>query len=222
MLKADFHMHTDYSPDSIMSPQSMVDRCVKVGLNCIAVTDHNTVQGALEVQRIAPFRVIIGEEINSTDGEITGLFLSEGIPRDLTPLETAQRIKEQGGLVSIPHPFDSLRRSVITSSALEAIIPYADIVEVFNSRNSWDSANQRAHELAVEHGLLTSGVSDSHTTWELGRTYVEMPDFDGTPEGFKEALAQGTIVAKKTNPLIHVVSTATKLKRRFLGGGRRN
>ena len=209
-------MHTHYSRDSIMSPEDLVARCVRVGLNCIAVTDHNTIEGALAVKAIAPFTVIVGEEVASAEGEITGLFLSETIPPGLTHLETATRIKAQGGVVSIPHPFDRFRRAVITSKALEEILPYADVVEVFNSRNSLSGADRKAYEFAEQHGLLASGVSDAHTTLELGRTYVEMPEFDGSPEGFKKALAAGRIAARRTSPLIHVVSTLTKLKRKLL------
>ena len=209
-------MHTDYSRDSIMSPEDLVARCLKVGLNCIAVTDHNTIEGALAVRAIAPFMVIVGEEVASAEGEITGLFLSETIPPGLTHLETVTRIKEQGGVVSIPHPFDRFRRAVITPKALEEILPYADIVEVFNSRNSLSGDDRKAYEFAERHGLLASGVSDAHTTLELGRTYVEMPEFDGSPEGFKEALAAGRIVARRTSPLIHVVSTLAKIKRKLL------
>ena len=210
-------MHTHHSPDSRMSPRDLVARCVKVGLNCVAVTDHNTVAGAMEVREIAPFIVIVGEEVASAGGEITGLFLKETVPRGLTPVETAQAIKDQGGLVSIPHPFDRFRRSVIVRQAIQDILPYADIVEVFNARNTFSADDRKAHELAQEHGLLTSGVSDAHTFMELGRTYVEMPEFDGTPEGFKAALAQGRIVGRRMNPLIHVVSTLNKVKGRLLG-----
>ena len=217
MLKADLHMHTHFSPDSEMSPDELVARCVNVGLNCIAVTDHNTIEGALAVRDVAPFIVIVGEEIKSSEGEITGLFLKEAIPRGLAPAETVGHIKEQGGLVSMPHPFDRFRGSVITRRGLEEILPSIDIVEVFNSRNNLNSDDRKAHEFAEQHGLLTSGVSDAHTPMELGRTYVEMPEFDGTPEGFKEALARGKIVGRRTNPLIHVVSTFIKVKKRLLG-----
>ena len=216
-MRVDLHMHTRFSPDSEMSPEALVKRCVKVGLDCIAVTDHNTIEGAREVKRIAPFRVIVGEEVGSSDGEITGLFLEEAVPRGLSPLETVKLIKSQGGLVSIPHPYDRFRSSVITPRGIDEVLPYADIVEIFNSRNSLDADNRKAVELAEERGLLVSGVSDAHTPMELGRTYVEMPDFDGTPEGFKRALAQGTIVARKTSPLIHVLTTLTKAKKRLLG-----
>jgi predicted metal-dependent phosphoesterase TrpH len=193
----------------------MVRRCSEVGLNCIAVTDHNTIEGAVAVRRIAPFTVILAEEVGSSEGEITGLFLEETVPRGLSPVETAKRIKDQGGLVSIPHPFDRFRRSVISRRALGEILPYADIVEVFNSRNNLSADDDKAQEFAQEHGLLTSGVTDAHTTMELGRTYMEMPEFDGTPEGFKDALANGRIVGRRMTPLIHVATTLTKLKKRL-------
>jgi predicted metal-dependent phosphoesterase TrpH len=200
-----------------MRPDRLVKRCVKVGLGCVAVTDHNTIEGALAVRAIAPFTVIIAEEVGSTAGEITGLFLTETIPAGLSPLETVRRIKDQGGLVSIPHPFDRFRRHVISPEALAQILPHADIVEAFNSRNNMGADDVTAQELAAEHGLLVSGVSDAHTTLELGRTYVEMPEFDGTAEDFKRALGQGRIVGRRMTPLIHVATTFTKIKKRLLG-----
>ena len=218
MLKVDLHLHTQYSPDSVMSIENLVDRCIEVGLNCIAVTDHNTIEGALEVQRVAPFMVIIGEEIQSTAGEITGLFLKEEIPKGLEPVDTAKRIKEQGGLVSLPHPFDRFRGEVISPQALEEVLPYTDIVEVFNSRNNLEADDRKAYEFAEEHGLVASGVSDAHTSLELGRTYVEIPEFDGTPAGLKNALARGRIIARRTSPFIHVVTTFTKIRKRISQG----
>jgi len=221
LLKADLHIHTDFSTDSLLSPEDLVKRCLKVGLNCIAVTDHNTTEGAFVVQRLAPFMVIVGEEVKSDQGEITGLFLKESIPRDLSPMETVKRIKDQGGLVSIPHPFDRFRRSVISEEALEEIVPQADIIEVFNARNNLKSDDRKAYEFAEQHGLLTSGVSDAHTTFEVGRTFMEMPEFDGTPQDFMDSLAQARIQARRTSPLIHVLTTFTKIQKRLMGGRRR-
>jgi hypothetical protein len=210
-------MHTHFSPDSQVSPERLVARCEQVGLNCIAVTDHNTTEGAKAVRRIAPFLVIIGEEVLTSEGEVTGLFLTETIPSGLSPIETARKIKDQGGLVSIPHPFDRFRREVISRSALEEVAQYADIIEVFNARNNLSADDRKAADFARDHGLLTSGVSDAHTTMELGRTYVEMPEFDGTPEGFKLALGQGVIIGRRMTPLIHVITSLTKIKKRLLG-----
>ena len=214
MLKVDLHMHTHFSPDSEAAPEAIVARCLEVGLDCIAVTDHNTIDGALAVQRLAPFTVIVGEEIRSADGEIAGLFLQEPVPRGLPAAETARLIKAQGGIVSIPHPFDRFRRGVIDEAGLREVLPYADIVEVFNARNTLESSDRRAEALAQSHGLLRSAVSDAHTPYELGRAYVEMREFDGTPEDFIAALAEGRTVGRRTTPLIHCLTTLTKLKRR--------
>lgn len=221
LLKADFHMHTHFSRDSVISPERMVARCQQMGLNCIAVTDHNTMEGALAVQRIAPFMVVLGEEVGTSEGEIIGLFLKEPVPRGLSPLETVKRIKDQGGLVSIPHPFDRLRRQVISQRALEDVLPYVDIIEVFNSRNTFQADNRKAREFAERHHLVGAGVSDAHTVGELGHTCVEMPEFDGTPEGLMRSLAQGRIVGRPSSPLVHVTTTFIKLKRRLLGQRRR-
>jgi len=210
-------MHTSFSPDSNVSPEMLVARCVQVGLNCIAVTDHDTIEGALATQRVANFTVIVGEEVRSSGGEITGLFLTETVPCGLSPTETATRIKGQGGLVSIPHPFDRFRRGAIGRRALDEIVPYVDIVEVFNSRNILAADDRKARDFAQQQGLLATGVSDAHTTIELGRTYIEMPEFDGTPDGFKRTLAEGTIVGRRMSPLIHVVTTFTKLKKLLSG-----
>ena len=215
MPRIDLHMHTHFSPDSILEPQEMVDRCLEMGLDCIAVTDHNTIEGALEVRDLAPFPVIVGEEIKSLGGEIIGLFLCKEVPKARPPLETVKRIKDQGGLVAIPHPFDHFRRSVIKRSALEEILPYVDIVEAFNARNTLQRDNRKALELALQHDILTSAVSDSHTRVELGRTYVEIPDFDGTAQGLRLALAQGTLVRHQITPFIHFLTTFTKVQKRL-------
>ena len=210
-------MHSHFSPDSEVSPEAMAKRCADVGLDYVAVTDHNSIEGSVAVKAIAPFNVIIGEEVGSAAGEITGLFLKETIPAGLTALQTVERIKDQGGLVSIPHPFDRFRSHVIDKAALHEIIPYIDIVEGFNSRNNLARDDRKAQEFARTHGFITSGVTDAHTTMEIGRTYVEMPEFDGSPEDFLRALAAGRIVGRRMTPLIHVLTTLTKIKKRIKG-----
>lgn len=213
-------MHTHFSPDSETDPDKLVKRCLKVGLELIAVTDHNTIEGALKVKDSAPFPVIIGEEIKTSAGEITGLFLKETIPPGLSPIDTAHRIKDQGGLVSLPHPFDRFRSEVIDGKAIDELIPLLDIVEIFNSRNNLSADDRKAEKFAKEHNLLTSGVSDAHTLMELGRTYVQMPEFDGTPSDFKIALSKGTIVGKRMSPLIHITTTLTRIKKKIIGRDR--
>ena len=187
----------------------------------MAITDHNTICGALQIREMAAFQVIIGEEIGTKDGEIIGLFLEEAIPRGLSALETVKLIKDQGGLVSIPHPFDHFRSSVINPEALIAITPYIDIIEVFNARNTLQADNEKAYQMSVREGIVGSAVTDSHTLVEIGRSYVDADDFDGTPSGLMVALENGNLVTKKINPLIHVVTTVTKLRKRLLGFNKR-
>jgi predicted metal-dependent phosphoesterase TrpH len=212
MIRGDFHMHTRYSHDCMVEPEALVKRCQEVGLSCIAVTDHNTIKGARAVQAIAPFRVILGEEIKTTAGEITGLFLTEEVPPGLTPADTVRRIKEQGGLVSLPHPFDRMGRSPLAPRFIDELLPYVDLVEAFNARTLLMRDNAQGHQMAVNHGLLVTAVSDAHTLGELGRSYTEMPEFDGTPEGFKAALIEARLMERRSSPLVHLYSTINKFR----------
>ena len=214
MLKADLHSHTHYSRDSIISPETYVRRCLALGINCVAVTEHNNIEGALAVQKLAPFKVIIAEEIKTSHGELTGLFLREPVPPDLSPEEIIERIKAQGGLVSLPHPFDRIRREPLRDHARQRILKQLDIIEVYNSRTTFQRDNERARRLAEELGLPMGAGSDAHSPWELGTTYVEMPDFEG-PDEFLEALRRGRIVGRPANPLVHVISTLAKARTRL-------
>src|SRR3990172_6711596 len=113
LQRIDLHTHTHYSPDGIPSPKRFVEACHRKGLTCVAVTDHNTIRGALAVKEIAPFTVIVGEEIRSSEGEIIGLFLGEEVHAGLPAEETIERIRAQAGLVSLPHPLDRFRGGVV-------------------------------------------------------------------------------------------------------------
>ena len=164
-MRADFHMHTYYSRDCATSPETLVARALRMGLGCIAVTDHNTIRGGQVAAKIAPFPVIVASEVKTTHGEITGLFLTEEVPRGLSPMETVERIKAQGGLVSIPHPYDSVRTSVLSADAMVEVLPHADIIEAFNARNvfQWRGRTRegrRRRARARRHGRqrLTSSV----------------------------------------------------------------
>ena len=209
-MNIDLHVHTNYSPDSFMNPEKAVLQSRKVGLDCIAITDHNTINGALEAKRLFNANVIVGEEIKSLGGEITGLYLQENVPKGLSPLETVKLIKDQGGLVSIPHPFDYFRGSVIDKKSLEMIIDYIDIVESFNGRNTLNKSNVKALEFANSNNILSSAVSDAHTLMELGRTYVNVREFNGTALGLMESLKTAKLICNPINPLIHMLTTVTK------------
>ena len=164
---------------------------------------------------MADFPVIIGEEVTTADGELTGLFLTEPIPRGLSATETARRIKDQGGLVSIPHPFDVFRRNVITPNALAEVVKLADIIEGFNARNTFKSTNAKAKELAASVGLPMTAVTDSHTAMEVGRTYTELTIDEVTPQALLSAIASAQLVERPITPLIHFLTTMAKVRKRL-------
>src|SRR5579883_3364798 len=134
-VRADLHSHTHFSRDGWTTPEQYVQRAIERGITVAAISDHNNLDGAWAVRAIAPFKVIVSEEIRSTEGEIIGYFLHDPVPRGLTPEETVRAIREQGGIVGIPHPFDRWRSSAISLGALNRIIADVDVIEVFNARN---------------------------------------------------------------------------------------
>lgn len=217
MIKADLHIHTCYSIDCLTPLEKIVTRCLELGINCVAVADHNTIAGAVKLKDIAPFRVVIAEEIATTAGEIMGLFLNADIRQGFSPRETILQIRNQGGLVAIPHPFGrSLSRHASTLTSTE-ILSQVDIIETFNSRTPFSNSIRRAGTLATEQGKAASAGSDAHTLDEIGRAYVEMAEFDG-PADFLNSLARGQIFGRRSSYLTHFASTWAKIRNHILGG----
>lgn len=210
-MKADLHIHTKYSMDCSTPLDKIVNRCLELGINCIAIADHNTTEGALEMQSLAPFPVIVAEEIMTTQGEIMGMFLKESVPRGLSLGETVSRIKAQEALVCIPHPFDTLLRHGLGGKKIEEIIDQIDVLEVFNSRTLFCHHLNQARAFAQKHGIPGSAGSDAHTVYEIGNAYVEMPGFEGGDD-FLNALVRGKVYGHRTNPLIHFSNARTRLK----------
>ncbi len=199
-IRLDLHSHTYYSHDSLLKPEHFVEACLRNGINCIAVTDHNEVDGAKQIQKIAPFQVIVGEEIRTADGEITGLFLRERIPPNLSAEETVERIKDQKGLVYVPHPFATGVYMRLKKSKLDALIRRVDVIEGWNSRGILKSADERAQAYARAHNKPFAAGSDAHSRFEIGAAYMEMDAFRGKGD-FLEKLKSGTLVGRKTSIL---------------------
>ncbi len=213
LFKADFHIHSEHSMDCSMSLEQIIKRCQETGINCIAIADHGTTDGALKMQTLAPFPVIVAEEIMTPHGEIMGMFLRETIPSGLSVGETIARIKAQGGLVCIPHPFDLFRGgSALNSRVLESIVEQIDIIEIFNARTPLLKTLEEVQAFAEKHGLPGSVGSDSHIPAEIGNAYMEMPEFQGK-EDFLQALAQGKIFGNRTNLLARLGSLWARLKK---------
>lgn len=212
-MKVELHSHTRHSRDCFLSYDGIIDVCRRRGIGALAVTDHNEIDGAFELQRRAPFPVIVGEEIFSAQGEIIGLFLKEFIPRDLSARETVARIKGQGGLVYVPHPFDSYRKGAVGRETLDEIRADVDLLEVLNARNIRHEDDDRALRYAYEHGLVMAAGSDAHSLGEFGNAYLDMEPFDG-PRDFLAKARQGRIRGRHSTALVHLLSSYAKTHKR--------
>ena len=165
----------------------------------MAVTDHGEIDGALEIAKIAPFKVIIGEEVLTPYGEIIGLFIKEKIASPCSPEEAISKIKKQGGIVVIPHPFDTLRSTALKPEILEKLIKeeVVNALEGINGRVIYASHNKAAQKHAREHQLLITAGSDSHRVDEIGNVFLEMPEFE-TPCEFLASLKEAGIVDRRS------------------------
>lgn len=174
-VRADFHSHTCYSHDAYQTPRELVERAREVQLDRIAVTDHHTIDGALRARDIDPERVIVGEEITSRCGiDVIGLYLTKRIAPRLPLEQVVDEIRNQGGVVYLPHPFAYL---VTARQRAERALPLADIIEIWNSRAFYAPWNRRALELARERGVAEAAGSDGHFSFELGRAVTILPSF---------------------------------------------
>ena len=213
MLKADLHIHSEYSMDCSTTLEKIIKTCEKKKINCIALTDHGAIEGALKLKKIAPFQVIVGEEILTTRGEIMGLFLHEVIPSGLSIEESIRRIKEQGGLFCAQHPFDKIRPDALKSEVMDEIANQIDVVEIFNSRNPLKRSSEQAKEFARTHDLPGIAGSDAHAAFEIGNAYIEMPEFKDKNE-FITALRQGKITGKRASAIGRINSLWAKIYNR--------
>ncbi len=205
MLKADLHCHTVYSPDSCNRLDWVIRRCVATGINCLAVTDHDEIEGALKLKKIAPFPVIPGEEIDTGQGEIIGLFLKQRI-RPMQGMEdTIGEIGSQGGLAYLPHPLSICRNQPLDVGVIQGLLSKVDIVELFNSRTRRESADHAwLAEWIRRGGVVISAGSDAHAPHELGNVLIEMDDFS-SPQEFLRSLANARFSMKKTSTFLRAV-----------------
>jgi len=200
----DLHLHTVFSPDSDTALSDIEPYCLAHGVTGIAVTDHDTIEGALRLRDMArSLRVIVGEEMTTRDGDVIGLFLKERIPPGLSALETMQAIHAQGGLVYLPHPFDKARARRTGGASLSAIIEHVDIVETFNGKAGRDRYNLMASEFARRHHKIAGGGSDAHSLRAIGTVTNEFdaPDAFASPAEFLACLATAHLVGHRRSPI---------------------
>jgi predicted metal-dependent phosphoesterase TrpH len=211
---ADFHIHTRFSRDSLLTEERFLKVAVERGLTHVCVTNHNNVEGAIAVRDKArelglddSITVILGEEVSTADGEVVGLFLEKTIPKGLSANETADEIHRQGGLVSIPHPFDPFRGSHIREGPLRNLAETGkiDAIEVFNCRVTFQRHNVEAAEFAARHGIPGIAASDSHSSFEVAMAFNALPAFTTAAE-LKAGLPDNDWHASRSSVWIHATT----------------
>lgn len=210
-IRADLHTHTRHSLDAFPAPADVVRRAAEVGLDRIAVTDHGSIEGAFEAKELDPGRVIVGEEVRcACRTEVIGLFLTRHVPDGLTVEETVDRIRDQGGVVYVPHPFAYLR---MPGERARRALALADVVEVINARAFLPLWNRQARRAADRREIPGGAGSDAHRLTELGRAHVRLPEFRDA-RGFLEAVARAEPrLLRTTGPEGHLLSVGWKAAR---------
>ncbi len=197
-IVADLHMHTSWSHDCSIDAAELVDHAEAEGLGAIAVTDHNLFGGALEVLDLARGReliVIPGEEVKTDDqGELIGLFLEREIPRGMSFGDTIVAIREQGGLVYVPHPFDRLH-AIPDPRTLHRHLADIDVLEVYNARLLFEAFNDEALRFARKYNLTMGAGSDAHVLQGVGTGALRMRAFRD-PEEFLISLRTAEVLRR--------------------------
>lgn len=204
-VNVELHCHTCYSKDSLMTPAKLLAVARRRRIHRLAVTDHNTIEGALEAQALDPARFIAGLEIMTTEGELLAYFVKEHVPAGLSPEDTIGRLRLQGAIIGVSHPYDSIRHGSWDEDNLRRILPLIDLVEVFNARTMTIHPNKRAQALAEREGKVGIAGSDAHHPSEVGAVKMRMDDF-ATPAEFLHSLASATIIGRRSSPLVHFFS----------------
>ena len=214
-MKYDLHIHSKYSSDGILEPEKIVKIATKRGLDGIAVTDHNTIKGGLKAKKYETddFKVIVGSEISTERGEIIGLFLEEEI-KSKDVQEVISEIKEQNGIIIIPHPFDGLRHSAFHPAEEDAKL--IDCIEGFNSRCVYQKYNKESVEFAMKHSLTITAGSDAHFANEIGNAGI----ITGT-EDIRDALLKNDIklFGRRSSLVNHVGTKVLKTWRKTVRFG---
>ncbi|TMD90666.1 MAG: PHP domain-containing protein [Chloroflexi bacterium] len=174
-MRVDLHLHSRYSHDSRTSLDALIERSRACGLDRIALTDHNTVEGALALARLAPELAIVGEEAKTLEGEVIGLFITGALPAFQRPERVMDLVHEMGGLTYVPHPLDRNR----SHFSAERIVELADRIDILETYNPWcePAANSAAARLAIDLDKVTATGSDAHSTHEMGRTWMEIEEY---------------------------------------------
>jgi predicted metal-dependent phosphoesterase TrpH len=210
MLRIDLHTHSIVSHDGGITVAGYRSLLEKKVLDYIAVTDHNSIEGAVQLQSELGYGIIVGEEILTSEGEIIGLFLQERIAPAMTPLETVLAIRNQGGVVYIPHPFER-RRKGLSRSSFESIAEYIDIVEVFNGRGRLRGHHRSARQV-IESRFAAASSSDAHSRRGVGTAYTKIAE-EPTVENIVAQLREGVLVQRFAPVRAYLSPTINRIKK---------
>jgi len=217
----DLHCHTSASFDSLARPADVVKAAAARGLTHLVITDHDRIDGGLVARDLATpgLTVIVGEEIKTAEGDLIAAFIERPVMPGMSAAESVAAVREQGGLVGIPHPFDRMRGSVRSEARMLALAPLVDWIEVHNARLV-GGGNERAAEFALEHGISGVGASDAHSVMEVGVAYTALDGDPSTPAGLLAALPGAEIVAGRATYVVRLWTPVAKLVNRLRGNVR--
>ena len=219
MIRLETHCHTKFSKDSLLPFTLLYLKCKLCGISCIAITEHNNIIGATKFKEYCRKRksnlcVIVGEEIMTESGEVIGLYLKKEIPQGLSFEETIAQIREQKGIVYVPHPYDEKRnKTVLKEECIKRFAPVIDCIECHNGRNISPLYDEKQQEIATKYGITKVIGSDAHTFLEIGRNYMNVESVPDTPEKFRSVIATATFHEKKCIKLCHQITRCVKLIR---------
>jgi len=219
LMALDLHLHSVGSWDCLSDPEALLARAEEQGIDRLAITDHNELFVARAMAERYPDRVIPGEEVKTAEGiDVIGLYLSETIPKGTPAHETIDRIRAQGGIPYLPHPF--ARGKGGGGRYVEELAPLVDVVEVFNARLHPEELNAPTHPVVSRYGRLVSAGSDAHTVGEIGNVRLRVPWHENTAEALRSALARATWEGREASRLVHLGSTWAKVRKKLPGAHR--
>jgi hypothetical protein len=219
VLSVELHVHSALSHDGRDPVEMLLEQAAAVGLDALAVTDHDEIDASLEAVERAPDYGLVGipgMEISSAAGHVLALGVEDLVPAGLSFDETLDRIHEQGGIAVVPHPFQSSRHGVAPHVSRDQLAR-ADAIEVYNSRLLTGLANRRAERFAVGRGLPMTAGSDAHISEMVGQAVTDVRTDDATVEGILDAIREGetSVVGRRTPWHISFRQAAGGAKRRI-------
>lgn len=220
-IKTEFHIHTKFSNDSSMGKFALYFMCKVRGVNCLAITDHNEIKGALNYKpwlESKGIQVIVGEEIFTSEGEIIGLFLTKKVQPHLSPEETIHEIKIQNGIVYVPHPYDEKRhQTVLSLDALARCADQIDCIEVYNGRNVKPEFSIKQNELSNRFMIQPIVGCDAHCFFEIGRNAcITKASF--SKNNFKKLLREAEFQTKSCLKFSHFATRVIRVKKLLIKG----